>query len=300
MMTHYELAEKYPEHIFFGDEFKFAKEQLGEQRFQKHYTTVFGKPVLNFAKTIVFNLPCTCYCNCEYCIDYTLRKSKKITPEAYLEKAREVLKSFPDIKHITITGGTLPSKYWNKLIEDILMYQPDASLTWNTNGAHIDETYNIEPLKHINLHRQSIHDNINNQLFHTKIQLLKLNEAKKLFGDKLSIRAVMNDCFSLDEYASLGLSLFLNRQIPGTEYTNCLCDTVIEKINISNDDNRRRNNYLDGEYKNLPVRIGLGDDMGVLSHIPGRYPTWLNVVILHRSGTISGSWYEDDKLLQKI
>ena len=26
---------------------------------------------------------------------------------------------------------------------------------------------------------------------------------------------------------------------------------------------------------------------------------WLNVVIIHRSGIVTGSWYEDDKLLYK-
>ena len=58
---------------------------------------------------------------------------------------------------------------------------------------------------------------------------------------------------------------------------------------------RRRNRYVETTYKGVPVRFCIGDKLS--THEPGRYPVYLNVVIVHRSGIVCGSWYEDDKVL---
>ena len=49
-----------------------AKEELGEDRFNKHLREVFGITCLDFVKSIVINLPEPCYAGCEYCIDHYL------------------------------------------------------------------------------------------------------------------------------------------------------------------------------------------------------------------------------------
>ena len=53
--------------------FDSAKKELGEKQFNKKLQTVFGLQVLNYVKTIVINLPGSCYANCPYCIDNSLR-----------------------------------------------------------------------------------------------------------------------------------------------------------------------------------------------------------------------------------
>lgn len=39
----------------------------------------------------------------------------------------------------------------------------------------------------------------------------------------------------------------------------------------------------------------MGDKLA--THIPNRNPIYLNVAIVHRSGRVCGSWYEDDKVI---
>ena len=40
--------------------------QIGSEEFNKYHDVVFGKEVLNYAKSMVINLPSSCYCNCKY------------------------------------------------------------------------------------------------------------------------------------------------------------------------------------------------------------------------------------------
>ena len=84
--------------------------------------------------------------------------------------------------------------------------------------------------------------------------------------------------------------------LPGNETTDKKYLETLKKLNITDDsDIRRRNVYLTANYKNISVRICVGDKLS--THVPNRKPTYLNVVIIHRSGKVCGSWFEDDKLL---
>lgn len=289
-MNHEELLSK-----TVADEFQQAKKEIGEEEYNEHYTKVFGKPVLNYARKIVFNLPQDCLCQCSNCIDYELRQSTNLNNTAYLQQALKVLQELPCMDSITITGGTLPSKDFNQLISYIKQYSPDASITWNTNGVNINKDYNVNDIEYINLHRQSTDDALNKSLLHTDGEVISLDDAKKLFKDKLTIRAVVNDDFKFGEYVSLGLPLFLNRQIPFNKNNDIMLMAIYNLIHIDKIRNHRRNDYVDGYYNDVPIRIGLGDSQ--VSHVPGRYPTFLNVVIVHRSGYVTGSWFEDDKVL---
>ena len=48
-----------PEHL--APQFEKAKEELGEDVFNEKLDVKFGKPVLNFARSMVINLPGDCY-----------------------------------------------------------------------------------------------------------------------------------------------------------------------------------------------------------------------------------------------
>ena len=92
--------------------------------------------------------------------------------------------------------------------------------------------------------------------------------------------------------------MYLNRLLPGNTETEEVFNKVKTALNITEDtDIRRRNHYINGMYKDIPVRLCVGDHLA--QHVSGRYPAWLNVVIIHRSGVVAGSWYENDKFLYK-
>lgn len=280
--------------------FDSAKKELGEKQFNKKLQTVFGLQVLNYVKTIVINLPGSCYANCPYCIDNSLR-NHCTDIKTFLASCEKTFQEFYNrteifIKEISITGGSLLANDFNMLMNMIHKYYPDAKITWNTNGILIDETYDTSYIQYINLHRNSVNDTVNKKLFQTSQPILSIDQAKLLFQNKLCLRITVDKNFDLDEYANLNISLYLNKMLPETPETNQAFQNVLSKLQISDGiDIRRRNHYLNCMYKNTPVRICLGDKEA--THIPNRYPVYLNVAIIHRSGKVCGSWFEDDKLL---
>lgn len=48
-------------------------------------------------------------------------------------------------------------------------------------------------------------------------------------------------------------------------------------------------------YQDIQVHICVGDKLA--THIVGRLPTYLNVVIIHRSGIVCCSWYENANVI---
>lgn len=279
------------------EELLMAKKELGIETFNEHFREVFGIPCLDFVNSIVINLPESCYANCDYCIDTYLRKNS-IDNAKFLRICEKVLQEFPNIKSVAITGGSLNSVDFNNLIELIKNYFPNSYINWNTNGVAINEEYlnGISKINHINLHRNSIDEEENKKIFKTTKPILTIEEAKKLFGDKLCLRVTIDESFDLEEYVKVRIPLYLNRLLPGTNETDNVFNNTVKKIHILNDtDIRRRNIYLSAKYKGVPVRICLGDKLA--SHIPNRRPTYLNVAIVHRSGIVCGSWFEDDKVL---
>lgn len=278
-------------------EFQMAYDELGSDKFNKHLREVFGTPCLDFVKSIVINLPESCYANCEYCIDKYLRGSKINTKE-FLKICKKVLEEFQNAKKVTITGGSLNCTDFNYLVELIKDYLPDSSITWNTNGISLDESYltGITKINHINLHRNSPYEDKNKEVFRTNKDIITIEEAKSLLGENLSLRITIDETFNLDEYVSLGIPLYLNRLLPGTEESDKVFYDTVKKLNITdNSDVRRRNVYLTANYNGIPVRICMGDKLA--NHIPGRRPIYLNVAIIHRSGIVCGSWFEDDKVI---
>lgn len=279
------------------EEFLMAEKKLGTMVFNEHYREVFGIPCLDFVDSIVINLPEPCYANCDYCIDTYLRKNS-IDSEAFLEICEKVLQEFPNTKNIAITGGTLNSTDFNKLVDLIKDYFPNLYINWNTNGVAINDEYlsGISKINHINLHRNSIDEEINKKIFKSTKPIITINQAKVLFGDKLCLRVTIDEMFDIDEYSKVGVPLYLNRLLPGTEETDYAFNSTIKKLSISGDiDMRRRNVYLNANYRGVPIRICVGDKLA--THVPNRRPTYLNVAIIHRSGIVCGSWFEDDKVL---
>lgn len=278
-------------------EFQNAYLELGEEDFIKHLRCIFGINCLDFVKTIVINLPEPCYANCDYCIDSYLRSSS-IDTINFLNICRKVLQEFPSVRDVSITGGTLKADDFNSLIYLIKEILPDSCISFNTNGIGLNNEYlqGINNIGRINLHRNSVDDLENAKIFKTNKHLLSIDEAKELFGDKLYIRVTIDNQFNLDSYAQLGIPLYLNRLLPGTELSNKVFNDTLKKLEISDQvDKRRRNVYLSAMYKDIPVRICVGDKLA--SHVSGRMPTYLNVAIIHRSGIVCGSWYEDDKVI---
>ena len=206
------------------------------------------------------------------------------------------MKNFPDIYEISLTGGSLPADDFNKLIKMINEYYPNVKITWNTNGILIDEKYDVSSIKYINLHRNSADDAKNRVAFVSLMPILSIEKAKELFGDKLCLRVTVDENFNIDDYTSFGVPLYINRLLPGYESSEKVFYNTLKKLNVSDDvDYRRRNKYLNCKYNDIYVRVCLGDILAI--RIPDRYPVFLNVVIIHRSGKVCGSWYEDDKLL---
>ncbi len=171
-----------------------AKEELGEQEFYKHLRQIFNKPCLDFVETIVINLPEPCYANCEYCIDKELRKNS-INNEEFLNICEKVLKEFPNVKNVAITGGTLNHKDFNNLVLLIKDYLPESFITWNTNGVGINENYlnGISKINFVNLHRNSVNEEENNKVFKATKEIISIEAAKRLFGSKLFLRITKNN-----------------------------------------------------------------------------------------------------------
>lgn len=275
--------------------FNKAKEEIGQKEYDEKLRMVFDKPVLDYVDTIVLNMPETCYANCAYCIDNQLRKNV-IDTKSFLVICEKTFVEFPNIKRISITGGSLKSTDFNRLMVIIGRHYDDIEITWNTNGILIDEKYDVSKIKYINLHRNSVNDDENRKIFQTNKKILTIKEAKELFGEKLNLRITVDENFNLDEYAKFNIPLYLNQLLPGTDKSNKIFEDVLMQLSISEKlDWRRRNQYLTCKYREVPVRICVGDK--VASRVPGRYPVFLNVAIIHRSGKVCGSWYEDDKLL---
>lgn len=278
-------------------EFLLAEQELGTERFNKHLRNVFDIQCLDFVKTIVFNLPEPCYANCDYCIDNYLR-CNSINNAEFLQICEKVLGEFPTVKSVSITGGSLNAEDFYTLVHLIKQYLPEARISWNTNGAGINEDYfdAISMIERINLHRNAVEDRENDRIFRNTRPILSIPDAKRLMGEKLFVRVTIDENFDIDEYLQLGAPLYLNRLLPGTDESNRIFNETIKKLNISdNIDKRRRNIYLSADYKGVPVRICVGDK--VATHVPNRKPTYLNVAIVHRSGVVCGSWFEDDKVI---
>ena len=275
-----------------------AKEELGEKEFYKHLRQIFNKPCLDFVETIVINLPEPCYANCEYCIDKELRKNS-INNEEFLNICEKVLKEFPNVKNVAITGGTLNHKDFNNLVLLIKDYLPESFITWNTNGVGINENYlnGISKINFVNLHRNSVNEEENDKVFRATKEIISIEAAKRLFGSKLFLRITIDENFNLDEYVKTGIPLYLNRLLPGTEETNKKFHETVKNLNKISTETKRRNVYIDCLYNEIPIRLCLGDK--VSKCVPNRKPTYLNVAIIHRSGIVCGSWYENDKILYK-
>ncbi len=279
-----------------NNELLLAKEELGNERFKKHFRKVFNNNCLDFVETIVLNLPEPCYADCEYCIDKELRKNA-ICANEFLAVCKKVLAEFPNAKNVSITGGTLSATSFYQLICLIKEYLPSAFIIWNTNGVNLDKSYekSISGINYINLHRNAISEKENAKVFKANRKIITLEEAKQLIGDKLFIRVTVDNNFDFDEFIKLKIPLYLNRFIPVTVESETVFKDIINKLNIKESIIKRRNVYLDTNYSNIPVRICLGDS--IANHIPGRIATYLNVAIVHRSGIVCGSWFEDDKVI---
>lgn len=286
---------KIPEHL--QHQFERAKEELGEETYNKHLDVKFGKPVLNFARSMVINLPGDCFANCWYCIDGSLRR-QVVDFETFLKRCEETFQEFSDIYEIAITGGSLPAKEFNYLISRIRYYYPSVKITWNTNGPNLTEEYlpGIQEINFINLHRNAIDEKENFGLFKSTAPIVTVEEAKKLMGDKLFLRVTVDKDFVLSDWVKLGVPLYLNKLLPGTPETNAVFESTLKQLEKKNETSkRRRNRYLNYKYKNIPVRLCVGDVEA--KRVKNRYPTYLNVVIIHRNAFVCGSWYLDDKLL---
>lgn len=275
-----------------------AREELGDECFEKHLRTVFGISCLDFVETIVINLPEPCYADCEYCIDKQLRKHSTSTAK-FMEVCEKILSEFPNAKNVSITGGTLNDVDFNNLMVLVKKYLPESFVIWNTNGIGVDEKYlsGISKIDCVNLHRNSLDESENKKEFKSRREILSIEKAKLLLGKKLFIRVTVDENFDLDEFIKVGIPLYLNRLLPGTEATNDNFKKTMQKLQIENVEKKRRNVYIDSMYHEIPVRICLGDKLAEC--VPNRKPTFLNVAIIHRSGIVCGSWYENDKVIFK-
>ena len=277
-----------------------AKAEIGEQEYHDRKRTVFGNvDVLDYVDSLVLNLPNPCHANCTYCIDKELRKHRT-TPEKFLESCKKTFREFPHIKRIAITGGSLNAPDFNALLDMIHEYYPGVYINWNTNGIGINRDYEkgIRYINDINLHRNAVDEQENKRLFHTTFDTLSINEAKSLFGKKLTLRVTIDEQFDIDDYVPFNVPLYINRLLPGTKESNRKFNDTLAKLNITDrSDRRRRNIYITASYQGVPVRVCVGDSLAAQKHVSGRIPVFLNVAIVHRSGIVCGTWYEDDKML---
>ena len=106
----------------------------------------------------------------------------------------------------------------------------------------------------------------------------------------------MDKDFKLSDWTELGVPLYLNKLLPGNPETNKVYEDVLNQLQKDKETSkRRRNRYLNYQYNGTPVRVCVGDTEA--KRVKGRYPVYLNVVIIHRNALVCGSWYLDDKLL---
>lgn len=273
-----------------------AREELGAENFEKHLRTVFGITCLDFVETIVINLPGPCYADCEYCIDKDLRRHCT-NSKTFLEVCEKVLQEFPKAKNVSITGGSLNHVDFNKMLDMIKQYLPESFVIWNTNGIGLNVNYasGISKINCVNLHRHSLDEEKNRKPFRATREIISIDEAKELLGKKLFLRVTIDETFDLDEFVTAQTPLYLNRLLPGTPETNANFKKTMQKLQIENVERKRRNVYIDCIYREVPVRICVGDT--VAECVPDRKPTYLNVAIIHRSGIVCGSWYENDKVI---
>lgn len=279
-------------------DFMQARKEIGDEEFSKRYRKVFDKDCLDYVETIVINLPNTCYAHCPYCIDKQI-KDKTMDEEDFLETCKKTFDQFKTIPNISITGGTMSSKNFNKLLKMIREYYPDTFINWNTNGILVDHSYDeaINLIDVVNLHRNHYMDYINQKYFFTKQHVLSLDEAKELFKDKLYLRITVDQDTKIERYLDLNVPLYLNRLLPGNEDSDTAFFHIVSRFNIHESNMKRRNVYVSASYKNIPIRLCVGDRLS--TYIKGRKPVFLNVIIIHRNGVVSGSWHEDDKFLFK-
>lgn len=257
-----------------------AVQEVCETEYKKHIRKLFGRKVLDYAKTLVINLPGSCYSNCDYCIDKKLRENVA-DYDTFFRSCKAVLAGKNDFNEISITGGSLPAEHFNKLIDMIQNACPDAKITWNTNGAGINDHYHVSNIRYFNLHRNSPDDKKNKELFCCQAPIISVDHLKEFAKEKLCLRVTIDQDFELDEYLKFDVPLYLNRLLPRTKASDEKFEKVLSEIDIKeNDDIRRRNKYLNGVYNGIPVRICMGDQLA--EHIPDRYPMWLNVVIIPR------------------
>jgi hypothetical protein len=278
-------------------EFEKVRAEIGDDEFFEKISYRFGNPVIAFARSLVINLPGDCYANCWYCIDASLRRST-ISESEFLEVVDKTIKEFPEIVEVAITGGTLGKDNFLKLIKMLKSAYPDARLTWNTNGPNIDGSYKeaVDQIDYVNLHRNAIDEDENFEIFRSTAPIISIEDAKELFGDKLFLRVTIDKSFNLDEWAALGVPLYLNQLLPSRGKNKERYEEVLAQLDFNRkSDLRRHNEYKNLSYNGLPVRVCVGDTLN--KRKKGRYPVCLNVVIVHRNGKVGGTWFYDDKNL---
>ena len=276
--------------------FEKAKEELGDKEYNERLRLVFNKPILDFVNNIVINLPEDCYANCDCCIDSYLR-NHSIDTSKFLKICEKTFKEFPNINEITITGGSLSTNKFNYLLDLIkFYYNKKINITWNTNGINI-KNHSAKDIKYVNLHRFTIDEEENKKLFRTEENdIITLEKAKRIYGDKLTIRITVDEEFDIDEWIDLKIPLYLNRKLRSNNNSDKYFDKLIEKLsgNENNKQQKRRNVYIDYVYKNIPIRVCFGDDFPIELN---KYPVHVNVAIIHRSGIVASTWYENSKVL---
>ncbi len=285
--------------------FEDALQEIGKEEFDKKYHKVFGKPILDYVDTIVINLPEPCYANCPYCMDKAIR-NQTITNKTFLKTVDEITQNFSKSTRVCLTGGTMNPTDFDKmltLIENNLTTS-NPFITWNTNGIGFYEEWNKwqEVLsKHyiakINLHRNSAEDTENAKCFCTNKKVLTLSDAKTLFKDTLTLRITITEDFKLEPYADLNIPLYLNPMVPFTPKTARVFLEVKKELSIVDKQITRRNAWLNTTYKNIPIRVCMGDRSA--KRHPNREPVFMNVVIIHRNGVAGGTWYDDDKVIYR-
>lgn len=283
-----------------NDEIQKAVDELGHDEFNRRFRRIFGEDRLDFVDTIVINLPRSCHANCRYCIDNKIR-FVRANVDMFMDSCERTLREFPNTKRISITGGSLDHNEFNRLMDMIGEYFPDAEITFNTNGIFSKaKDYDFGRMTFVNLHRFSTDEKKNADGFRSSMHVLTLDEAVDVFGDSLTLRTVVDDDFDFDEYMKTGINLYLNRLIGGNEHTERKfweLEEYLSNATKTNIEHRRRNQYETFKYNGVNIRLGIGDYNQ--THKIGRKAFWVNVAIVHRSGIVSGSWFEDDKVLYR-
>lgn len=280
-------------------------QELGKEEFDRHYRQVFGKPVLDFTDTIIINLPEPCYANCPYCIDKLIRNNTT-TNEEFLTTIKEITKEFSHCHRVCLTGGTMNPNDFDTMmgIIETNLKDKEPFITWNTNGIGFyedwhqwQEVLSKHNIAKVNLHRDSADDTENQKCFCTKKKVLTLSDAKELFKEALTLRITITEDFKLRPYTDLNIPLYLNPMVPFTPKTAKVFMDVKKELEIVDKHIARRNAWLNTTHKGIPIRVCMGDR--IATRVPGRKPVYLNVVIIHRNGIASGTWYDDDKVIYR-